>query len=206
MFDVSLHGFPASMKKTCQRHWSPLIAARIERLESIRFSNPQFELETLFTREDFTRILVERFRIERARVEQFFAELARMDFFSDSGETTAQLRALPSASAERSGLVSRCWTAVFTGFGTPDQRAITAAHPGELLAGYRAEFAAGSLLPKVIAASDYATATGKPAVIDAPRGKGHILLLASNPFWRGNTQGMYSLVMNAVMNWDRLGR
>jgi hypothetical protein len=45
---------------------------------------------------------------------------------------------------------------------------------------------------------------GKPAVIDAPRGKGHILLLASNVFWRGNTQGMYPLVMNAVMNWDHL--
>jgi hypothetical protein len=45
---------------------------------------------------------------------------------------------------------------------------------------------------------------GKPAVIDVPRGKGHILLLASNVFWRGNTQGMYPLVMNAVMNWDRL--
>ncbi len=45
---------------------------------------------------------------------------------------------------------------------------------------------------------------GKPAVIDSPRGKGHILLLASNVFWRGNTQGMYALVMNAVMNWDRL--
>ena len=57
--------------------------------------------------------------------------------------------------------------AVFTGFGTPDQRAITAAHPGELLAGYRAEFAAGSMLPKVIAASDFAAATGKPAVIGA---------------------------------------
>lgn len=91
VFDVSLHGFPASMKKTCQRHWSPAIAARIERLESIRFSNPQFELETLFTREDFTRILVERFGQERARVEGFYAELAKMDFFSDSGETTAQL-------------------------------------------------------------------------------------------------------------------
>jgi phytoene dehydrogenase-like protein len=91
VFDVSLHGFPASMKKTCQRHWSPAIAARIERLESIRFSNPQFELETLFTREDFTRILVERFGIGRERVERFYAELARMDFFSDAGETTAQL-------------------------------------------------------------------------------------------------------------------
>ena len=45
---------------------------------------------------------------------------------------------------------------------------------------------------------------GKPAVIDAPRGKGHILLFASNPFWRGNTEGMYPLVLNAVMNWDHL--
>jgi hypothetical protein len=45
---------------------------------------------------------------------------------------------------------------------------------------------------------------GKPAVIDAPRGKGHILLFANNPMWRHNTQGSYALVMNAVMNWDHL--
>ena len=57
--------------------------------------------------------------------------------------------------------------AVFTGFGTPDQRAIAAANPGAMLADYRAEFAAGSMLPKVVAASDFATATGKPAVIGA---------------------------------------
>lgn len=91
VFDVSLHGFPASMKKTCQRHWSARIAERVERLESIRFSNPQFELETLFTREDFTRILCERFGQEPARVEAFYAELSQMDFFSASQETTAQL-------------------------------------------------------------------------------------------------------------------
>jgi len=46
--------------------------------------------------------------------------------------------------------------------------------------------------------------TGKPAVIDVPRGKGHILLFANNPMWRHNTQGSYALVMNAVMNWDQL--
>ena len=57
--------------------------------------------------------------------------------------------------------------AVFTGFGTPDQRAITQANPGALLEQYRAEFAAGSMLPKVIAASDFAAATGKPAAIGA---------------------------------------
>ncbi|HUK67678.1 MAG TPA: carbamate kinase [Streptosporangiaceae bacterium] len=57
--------------------------------------------------------------------------------------------------------------AVFVGFGTPQQRAIVAADPDALLAGYEAEFAAGSMLPKVIAACDFAKATGKPAMIGA---------------------------------------
>jgi len=45
---------------------------------------------------------------------------------------------------------------------------------------------------------------GTPALVDSPRGKGHILLFAFNPMWRMNTQGTYALVMNAVMNWDHL--
>ena len=57
--------------------------------------------------------------------------------------------------------------AVFTGFGTAAQRAITAANPDALLADYQTEFAAGSMLPKVIAACDFAKATGKPAAIGA---------------------------------------
>jgi len=57
--------------------------------------------------------------------------------------------------------------AVFIGFGTPQQRAIAAADPDALLAGYEAEFAAGSMLPKVIAACDFARATGKSAAIGA---------------------------------------
>ena len=38
----------------------------------------------------------------------------------------------------------------------------------------------------------------KPAVIDVPRGKGHVILMSTNPMWRMNTSGMYALVMNAV--------
>ena len=57
--------------------------------------------------------------------------------------------------------------AVFVGFGTPQQRAIVAADPDVLLAEYHAEFAAGSMLPKVTAACEFAGATGKPAVIGA---------------------------------------
>jgi hypothetical protein len=40
---------------------------------------------------------------------------------------------------------------------------------------------------------------GKPAVIDVPRGKGHIILMSTNPMWRMNTSGLYALVMNAIM-------
>jgi carbamate kinase len=57
--------------------------------------------------------------------------------------------------------------AVFVGFGTPRQRAIVAADPDVLLTRYEAEFAAGSMLPKVIAACDFTRATGKPAMIGA---------------------------------------
>jgi carbamate kinase len=57
--------------------------------------------------------------------------------------------------------------AVFVGYGTPQQRAIVTADPDVLLADYAAEFAAGSMLPKVIAACDFARATGKTAAIGA---------------------------------------
>jgi carbamate kinase len=57
--------------------------------------------------------------------------------------------------------------AVFVGFGTPEQKAVARAHPDSLLAEYRNEFAAGSMLPKVLAACDFARAAGRPAVIGA---------------------------------------
>jgi hypothetical protein len=46
---------------------------------------------------------------------------------------------------------------------------------------------------------------GKPVVIDAPRGEGHVLLFALNPMWRVSTQGSYALVTNAILNFDHLG-
>ncbi len=46
---------------------------------------------------------------------------------------------------------------------------------------------------------------GKAVVIDAPLGRGHILLFACNPMWRVSTQGTYALVTNAIFNFDRLG-
>jgi hypothetical protein len=42
------------------------------------------------------------------------------------------------------------------------------------------------------------------AVIDAPLGQGHVVLFSNNPFWRGETQGSYFLVFNAILNFDHL--
>jgi hypothetical protein len=44
----------------------------------------------------------------------------------------------------------------------------------------------------------------KPAVVDCPVGKGHVVLFAINPMWRWETHGSHPLVFNAVMNWDAL--
>lgn len=55
--------------------------------------------------------------------------------------------------------------AAFLGFGTDEQQTIVAAHPDALLAEHRDAFAAGSMLPKVVAACDFARSTGKTAVI-----------------------------------------
>ncbi len=91
LFDISLHGFPVGMKKTCRKYWNAEIAGRIVQLESIRFANPQFAFETSFTREDFTEKLVACFGLARERVEAFFAHLRQMNFFDDSRETTGEL-------------------------------------------------------------------------------------------------------------------
>ena len=45
----------------------------------------------------------------------------------------------------------------------------------------------------------------RAAVVDARYGKGHVLLFAGNPIWRGETVGSYALVFNAIGNFDRLG-
>ena len=43
-----------------------------------------------------------------------------------------------------------------------------------------------------------------PAVIDVPVGNGHVIVFSNNPIWRGETQGSYFLVFNAIMNFDSL--
>jgi hypothetical protein len=44
----------------------------------------------------------------------------------------------------------------------------------------------------------------RPAVVDAPSGKGHIVLFSINPVYRGETRGTYAMVLNAILNFDSL--
>lgn len=44
----------------------------------------------------------------------------------------------------------------------------------------------------------------RPAVVDVPLGNGHVVLFSNNPFWRGETQGSYFLVFNAILHFDSL--
>jgi len=91
IFDISLHGFPVGMIKSCRKYWGKKIADRIEQLHSIRFINPEFDITTTFDREDFTRILNERFRVPMERVMGFFEHLRGMNFYDRDTRTTRDL-------------------------------------------------------------------------------------------------------------------
>jgi hypothetical protein len=40
--------------------------------------------------------------------------------------------------------------------------------------------------------------------VDVPFQKGHVVMFADNPMWRGETIGSYFLVFNTILNWDNL--
>ena len=44
----------------------------------------------------------------------------------------------------------------------------------------------------------------RPVVVDVPVERGHVVLFANNPIWRGETIGSYAMVWNAIMNFDNL--
>lgn len=91
VFDISLHGFPFGMKKTCRKYWNKEIADHIVQLKGVKFLNPQYEIESEFTREDFTEKLVNHFKIERSQVNNFYDFVEGMNFYDDQEMTNAQL-------------------------------------------------------------------------------------------------------------------
>jgi phytoene dehydrogenase-like protein len=91
IFDVSLHGFPYGMVKTCKKYWSKEIRDSIVQLKNIVFDNPQFSLTTTFSKDDFTRILHEHFKLDRTTVDDFFNTVRAMNFYDDQSMTTREL-------------------------------------------------------------------------------------------------------------------
>jgi len=91
IFDISLHGFPAGMIKSCRRYWTREIADSIVQLRGIRFDNPMFSLTTSFNREDFTRLLTEQFQVPAERVAAFFDTARGMNFYDDQQKTVGEL-------------------------------------------------------------------------------------------------------------------
>jgi phytoene dehydrogenase-like protein len=91
IFDVSLHGFPYGMVKTCRKYWNREIMESIVQLKKIVFDNPQFSLTTTFDRQDFTAILKNTFNISQATIDAFFTTVAAMNFYDDQSMSTREL-------------------------------------------------------------------------------------------------------------------
>ncbi|OGV81212.1 MAG: phytoene dehydrogenase [Lentisphaerae bacterium RIFOXYB12_FULL_65_16] len=91
IFDVALHGFPIGMKKSLRKYWGDDFAERIVQVKRIRFDNPQFQIETTFDMQDFTRLLRERFSVPAEQIGGFFDAIGRMNFYDDQTEVTRQL-------------------------------------------------------------------------------------------------------------------
>src|SRR5918995_252281 len=91
IFDISLHGFPIGMIKSCRKYWTKEIADSIVKLRNIRFDNPMFSLTTSFNRDDFTRLLTHDFKVDPAAVNGFFDTARGMNFYDEQSMTTREL-------------------------------------------------------------------------------------------------------------------
>lgn len=91
IFDISLHGFPIGMIKSCRKYWTQDIADSIVQLKGVRFENPQFSVRTTFDRKDFTDILTGKFGVPLENVDGFFTKARGMNFYDDQHTTTREL-------------------------------------------------------------------------------------------------------------------
>jgi len=91
IFDVALHGFPVGMIKTCRKYWNKDIESRIVQLNRIRFDNPQFTLETNYSKDDFVKILTSKFGVKKETVTAFFEHTRNMNFYDGDKRTTREL-------------------------------------------------------------------------------------------------------------------
>lgn len=91
VFDISLHGFPHGMIKTCRKYWNKDLADSIVQLKDVRFVNPQFNVQTDFTKEHYSNVLINQFCISPEKVSAFFEYLSTMNFYDNSQVSNREL-------------------------------------------------------------------------------------------------------------------
>jgi hypothetical protein len=47
---------------------------------------------------------------------------------------------------------------------------------------------------------------GRAVLVDAPLGKGHVVMFATRPYWRWQTHGLFFLGFNALLHWNDLDK
>ncbi len=90
IFDVSLHGFPVGMIKSCRRYWSAEIADSIVQLKHIRFDNPIFSLCHHVRPRGFYTVADRPFPGARRNGRGFFDAARNMNFYDDQTLTTGR--------------------------------------------------------------------------------------------------------------------
>ena len=62
----------------------------------------------------------------------------------------------------------------------------------------------GQLLVSGLLGASSGEIAQRPVVVDAPVDRGHVVMFANNPIYRGTTIGSYFLVFNTILNFDNL--
>ncbi len=88
---------------------------------------------------------------------------------------------------------------------TPDPSQAAATLPAALRPRVVLRFAAEKELLVSGMMAGGAELAGKAAIVDVPVGAGHVVMFANNPMWRHETHGSFSLLFNAILNYDHLG-
>ena len=70
------------------------------------------------------------------------------------------------------------------------------------LPGYHGAYQDDMLLSGTLAGGE--ALSNRAQVVDAPLGKGHVVMFAIRPFWRWQTQGTFFLGFNTILNWNDL--
>ena len=91
VFDISLHGFPVGMIKTCRKYWNQKLAEMIVQVKGLHFDNPQFSLSTTFDVHNFTQVMIEQFKISRETIGEFVATVRAMNFYDNPVVTNGEL-------------------------------------------------------------------------------------------------------------------